>query len=38
MVAAGAGGEDAGVCAWRQTDMSGGVTVSSFRFGALPGG
>jgi len=38
MVAAGAGGDDAGVCAWRQGDMMGGITVSSFRFGALPGG
>ena len=38
MVAAGAGGDEAGVCAWQQRDMMGGITLSSFRFGALPGG
>jgi len=37
MVAAGAGGEDRGHCVFHQTDMFGGVTVSSFRFGAAPG-
>ena len=38
MVAAGAGGDDAGHCVWRQTDMLGGITLSSYRFGALPAG
>ena len=34
MVAAGAAGEDPGVCFYRQHDFMGGVSVSSFRFGA----
>jgi len=38
MVAAGAGGDDAGHCVWRQTDMLGAITLSSYRFGALPAG
>ena len=36
--AAGAGGDDAGHCVWRQTDMLGAITLSSYRFGALPAG
>lgn len=36
MVAAGAGGDDAGACVFHQEDMFGGITISSFRFGAPP--
>lgn len=36
MVAAGAAGDSPGALGYHQTDFSGGLTVSSFRFGATP--
>lgn len=37
MVAVGAAEEEAGVVTYHQTDFFGGLTVSSFRFGPIPG-
>lgn len=37
MVAVGAAEQEPGVCTYHEPDFMGGVTASSFRFGALPG-
>ncbi len=37
MMAVGAAGDDAGACVYHENDFMGGITASSFRFGACPG-